>query len=445
MIALLDGNNFYASCERVFQPRLVGRPLVVLSNNDGCAIARSEEAKALGIKMGAPWFQIRHLEREAGLVALSANFELYGDMSERMMSLAAGLGHRQEVYSIDECFVDLDGIPGDLALRARQIRTRILQWLGIPTCMGIGPTKTLAKLANHIAKCAERKPGSYPPHHAQVCHLGAMTEGERNALLAATEVGEVWGVGRRLGAQLRQAGIHSAMDLARADPATVQRRWSIVLAKTVRELGGTACLDLDDIPSDKQQIACTRSFGQPVTEAHELAQALSTFAARAAHKLRAQNSHAGQLMAFIRTSPFRKQDPQYSAYRICPLPEPTSDTALLTQAALAVLRAIYRPGYHYAKAGVMLLDLQSASAQQLRLALDEPGEGASPTGPPRERSRLMQALDSINQRHGRGTLQLASAGTAHPPQPARWTMRQERRTPGYTTRWDGLAVAKERA
>ena len=183
------------SCERVFRPSLNDRPVVVLSNNDGCAIARSNEAKALGIKMGAPWFQIRHLEEEAGLVALSANFALYGDMSDRMMSLAAGLGHRQEVYSIDESFVDLSGIRGDMTERSRKVRQRILQWVGIPCGIGIGPTKTLAKLANFIAKTAERRPGSYPEQHAQVCNLGSLPQPELHALLAATEVGEVWGVG----------------------------------------------------------------------------------------------------------------------------------------------------------------------------------------------------------------------------------------------------------
>ncbi len=431
MLALLDGNNFYASCERVFQPRLVGRPVVVLSNNDGCAIARSDEAKALGIKMGAPWFEIRHLEAQAGLVALSANFELYGDMSERMMSLAAGLGHRQEVYSIDECFVDLAGIPGDLAQRARTVRARILRWIGIPTCIGMGPTKTLAKLANHIAKSAERKPGSYPAHHAQVCHLGALAECERMALLQATDVGDIWGVGPRLGQQLRQVGIRTALDLAKADPVTVQRRWSIVLAKTVRELNGIPCLSLDDIPPDKQQIACTRSFGQPVTELNELMQAITTFTSRAAEKLRRQNSQAGQLMVFIRTSPFRKQDKQHSAYRSISLPSPSSDSAHLTEVACAIVRHIYRPGHSYAKAGVMLMDLQSAHAEQLSLELgsEEPGT----------RNRLMTVIDRINSKWGRGTLHLASAGTAG--QRRGWVMKQERKTPGYTTRWEGLAVA----
>ncbi len=211
MYALVDGNNFYVSCERIFRPSLNGRPVVILSNNDGCAIARSNETKALGIKMGAPWFQIRHLANEPGLVALSANFALYGDLSDRMMSLAAGLGHRQEIYSIEESFVELSGIRGDLTERSHKIRSRILQWVGIPMCIGIAPTKTLAKLANHVAKTAERKPGVYPDRYAQVCHLGALSKTELDAVLAATEVGEVWGVGRRIAQQLKDGGIHTAL------------------------------------------------------------------------------------------------------------------------------------------------------------------------------------------------------------------------------------------
>ena len=432
MLALLDGNNFYANCERVFQPRLVGRPVVVLSNNDGCAIARSDEAKALGIKMGAPYFQIRHLEDEADLTALSANFALYGDMSDRMMTLAAGLGHRQEIYSIDECFVDLEGIPGDLVARSRKIRARIHQWIGIPTCIGIAPTKTLAKLANHIAKNAERKPGSYPAHHAQVCHLGALSNSEHTALLQSTEVGDIWGVGRKLSAQLNQVGIHSAHDLAQADPTTIQRRWSIVLAKTVRELNGMPCLRLEDIPPDKQQIACTRSFGHPVTELSDLLEAITEFTSRAAEKLRHQHSQAGQLMAFIRTSPFRKNDKQHSAYRTISMPSPSSDSAHLTELACAIVRHIYRPGHKYAKAGVMLMDLQSVSTEQLSLQLG--------IEEPQTRTRLMTALDSINQRHGRGTLHLASAGTAGKQR--HWEMKQEHKTRGYTTDWTGLSQAR---
>jgi DNA polymerase V len=430
MLALIDGNNFYCSCERVFQPWLQNRPLVVLSNNDGCAIARSDEAKALGIKMGAPWFKIRHLEDEAGLVALSANFALYGDMSDRMMTLAAGLGHNQEVYSIDESFVDLSGIRGDLVRRARTIRRRIHQWIGIPTCIGIAPTKTLAKLANAIAKSAERKPGSYPAHHAQICHLGACTPEELQALMQATEVGEVWGVGRKIGAQLREHGIHTALDLQRMNPAAAKAGWSVVLEKTVRELGGTPCIEFEDEPPAKQQIACTRSFGHPVTELADLQQAVTEFACRAAEKLRKQNSHTGQLMAFIRTSPFREKDPQYSRSASIPLPSPTSDSAHITQTACAILKHIYRPGYKYAKAGVMLMDLQPATRQQLTLDLE--------ADMPENRIRLMQAMDQINRRYGRGSLVLGSGGA--PRDIKLWAMKQERMTPAYTTDWAKLLM-----
>jgi len=433
MYALVDGNNFYVSCERVFRPSLNGRPVVVLSNNDGCAIARSNEAKALGIKMGAPWFQIRQFEESHGLVALSANFALYGDISDRMMSLAAGLGHHQEVYSIDESFIDLTGIAGDMTLRSRKIRYRILKWIGIACGIGIGPTKTLAKLANHIAKTAERKPGSYPDHHAQVCNLGNMEPSERDALMLATEVGEVWGVGRRIGAQLKEAGIHTALDLARLDPAIVKRRWSVVLERTVRELQGTACIGLEQAPPAKQEIACTRSFGHAVLELSALQEAVTEFASRAAQKLRLQDGHAGQVLTFIRTSPFRVQDPQYSHSTVVPLRCPTHDSRDISQAALRGLQAIYRPGYRYAKAGVILLDLRPADLIQQELALDGAiGDRGS--------TRLMQALDAVNQRFGGGTVALASAGLAGNPQ--QWRMKQERRTPGYTTDWDGLALVR---
>lgn len=316
-------------------------------------------------------------------------------------------------------------------LRARKIRSRIGRWIGIPTCIGIAPTKTLAKLANHVAKDAERKPGSYPAQHAQVCQWPALHTQEHAALLQATEVGEVWGVGPRLSAQLNEVGTRTALDLARMDPVAVQRRWSIVLAKTVRELNGTPCLTLDDIPPDKQQIACTRAFGQPVTELNDLIEAITEFTCRAAQKLRKQNSQAGQLMAFIRTSPFRKNDRQHSAYRTIPLPSPSSDSAHLAEVACAIVRHIYRPGHKYAKAGVMLMDLQAASTEQLSLDLGSQ-ESAS-------RARLMVALDSINGKWGRGTLHLASAGTAGKQRT--WEMRQERKTPSYTTDWAGLVVA----
>ena len=435
MYALVDGNNFYVSCERIFRPSLNGIPAVVLSNNDGCAIARSNEAKALGIKMGAPWFQIKHLAESEGLVALSANFALYGDISDRMMSLAAGLGPSQEIYSIDESFIGLEGVRGDLVERSHKIRSRILQWTGIPCGIGIGRTKTLAKLANHIAKTAERKPGVYPAHLAQVCNLEVLSAIERQRAFEATEVGEVWGIGRRISKQLTDGGIRTVQDLVGMDAATIRRGWSVVLERTVRELQGVQCIELDDAPPPKKEIACTRSFGHAVTEISDLTQAVTEFASRAAEKARKQHSLAGDVMVFIRTSPFRK-DPQYSRSIVVPLRRPTADTGAIVQATTLGLQAIYCQGFKYAKAGVMLLDLQPDSVVQGELDLAEDDSHADIA----EKVRLMSALDTINKRYGHGTMKMASAGLDGDRRV--WSMRQERRTPAYTTNWVDIPIAR---
>ena len=418
--ALVDGNNFYVSCERVFRPSLSGLPVVVLSNNDGCAIARSNEAKALGIKMGAPWFQIRHLVESDSLVALSANFALYGDISDRMMSLAAGLGPTQEVH---------------------KVRSRILQWVGIPCGIGIGATKTLAKLANHIAKTAERKPGVYPDHLAQVCNLAALAPIELQVVFEATDVGEVWGIGRRISQQLREGGIQTVQDLVRMDPATVRRAWSVVLERTVRELQGMPCIGLDDAPQPKKEIACTRSFGHPVLDLAGLTQAVTEFASRAAEKLRKQHSLASEVMVFIRTSPFR-QDAQYSRSVVVPLVRPAADTGAIVQAAVLGLRAIYQEGFKYAKAGVMLLELQPDSVLQGELDWGDTDKGSDTASLAQadDKSRLMGALDNINQRFGKGTMKMASAGLEGDRRV--WSMKQERRTPAYTTCWADIPVAR---
>ena len=421
MFALVDGNNFYVSCERVFRPSLNGRPVISLSNNDACAIARSNEAKALGIKMGAPWFQIKHLEEEAGLVGLSANFALYGDMSNRMMSIAAGLGPSQEIYSIDESFVGLDGVGGDLTRRSHAIRARILQWTGIPCGVGIGSTKTLAKLANHIAKTAERKPGSYPDSLAIVCNLETLPASDRDALFAATDVGEVWGVGRHIGQQLNAAGVQTVLDLAKLNPSMVRSRWSVMLERTVRELQGEPCICLEEAPAAKQQIACTRSFGHPVTELSDLTEAVSEFASRAAQKLRRQSGLAGQLLVFAHTSPFRP-GPRFSRSIVVPLRRPTADTRLLVQAAVMGITQIYQPGFQLSKAGVMLLDLMPDTVCQGELNF-EPEDA-------KDRTRLMLAFDAINDRFGRGTIHIGSAGVQDANRS--WGMRQERLTPQYT-------------
>lgn len=385
--------------------------------------------------MGAPYFEVKHLEESHGLVVVSANFALYGDISDRMMRIAAGLGPRQEIYSIDESWISLDCVPGDLVARAHKIRARILQWVGIPCGIGIGSTKTLAKLANHVAKSAERKPGSYPEHLSQVCNLSALSDAERRSVFEATEVGEVWGIGRRIGKQLTEGGIRTVQDLVQVDAATVRRGWSVVLERTVRELQGTQCIDLDDAPPPKQEIAVTRSFGHVVTELRGLTEAVAEFASRAAEKVRKQNSQACQVLVFIRTSPFRN-DPQYSRSVVIPLRRPSSDTTVIVQAALHGLQTIFRPGYRYAKAGVMLLDLQSDQCQQHELDLG----GLEPAATGEVRDRLMVALDAINQRYGKGTMKIASAGLDG--ERRGWSMKQERRTPAYTTCIDDIPIAR---
>lgn len=432
MFALIGGNNFYVSCERVFRPSLQGRPVVVLSNNDGCAISRSNEAKALGIKMGAPWFQIRHFEDSHGLVALSANFCLYGDMSDRVMTLAAGLGPSQEIYSIDESFIGLAGVRGDLAERARRVRSRILAWTGIPCGVGIGHTKTLAKLANHIAKTAECKPGSYPPELAQICNLAALPQPARDEVLSATAVGEVWGVGRKIGAALQDAGVRTVLDLVRSDPPTIRRRWGVVLERTVRELQGMPCIGLDDAPAPKKEIACTRSFGRPMTRIEPLIEAVSEYASRAGEKLRQQNGHAGQVLVFAHTSPYRP-GPRFHRSVIVPLRRPTADTPDLVRAAVAGLHQIFESGYDLIKAGVMLLDLTPASRVQHELPLEADAPDAG-------RARLMQAIDALNGRYGRGTVHAASA--RQDDDTRAWRMRRERRTPNYTTNWREVPIAR---
>lgn len=431
LFALVDGNNFYVSCERVFRPSLNGLPVVVLSNNDGCAIARSNEAKALGIAMGAPWFKIKHLQQDAGLVALSANFALYGDLSDRMMSLAAGLGPSQEIYSIDESFIELTGVRGDMVERSHKVRSRILQWVGIPCGIGIGSTKTLAKLANHIAKTAERKVGSYPAHLAQVCNLAALSPSEKQFLMQATQVNEVWGVGRQISKQLQAGGIHTVWDLMQIDSATVRRGWSVILERTVRELQGISCIVMDQSPSPKKEIACTRSFGRAISELGPLKEAVTEFASRAAEKLRKQNGVTSQVLVFIHTSPFRK-DPQYSRSMTVPLRRPTADTTAIVNGALQGLKAIYRPDYKFIKAGVMLLDIRSDAVQQGELDLEDDMV--------RDKTRLMAALDNINERYGKGTMKIASAGLTG--ERREWSMRQERRTPAYTTCIEDMPVAK---
>ncbi|MBX6963891.1 Y-family DNA polymerase [Alcaligenes faecalis] len=418
-IALIDGNSFYCSCERAMRPAYEGRPLVVLSNNDGCAIARTQEAKNLGIAMGAPWFQIKHLADTHGLVALSANFNLYGDLSNRMMNVIGQFSPRQEIYSIDESFLDLTGVSGTGREIGSEIRQRVRQWVGIPTCVGIGPTKTLAKLANHLAKKLPRLEG--------VCDLSGLATAELMCAIRHVAIEDVWGVGRKLAPKLQALHINTAADLAQADWRVLRDRFSIVLAKTARELAGEQCMEWEDMPAEKQQIMCSRSFGRPVLALQDLEQAVSTFTSRAAEKLRAQDGVTTSILVFIRTS-YSRDDPQYSGGTVVRLLRPIDDTASLVQAALQGLHKIYREGFKYAKAGICLLDLSSQQQACAQGSLFSSSLVPNTSDKP----ALMSVLDGINQRYGRSTI---SAASSFAPVDAVWKMKQERMTPAYTTDW----------
>lgn len=420
VFALVDVNNFYASCERSFDHRLIGKPVVVLSNNDGCVVARSNEAKALGIKMTQPWFQIRELAERNGVIALSSNYTLYGDMSRRVMTILADMAPRQEVYSIDECFLDYSGV-SNLATHGIAIRQRIQQWVGLPVCVGFAPSKTLAKLANHVAKknlLGEKAPA------LGVCDLTALTADELTDLLKKIPVGEVWGIGFKLQTHLTNLGIRTVADLRDADAASLRQRFGVVMERTVRELRGDSCLPMEAMAPQKQQIMCSRSFGQEVTTLEELRESALTYVSRAAEKLRRQESLTSAVMVFAHTNP-HKDVPQYSREVVVPLPYPTDDTLLLGRAAVAGIQKLYKPGYRYKKSGTLLMQLSPKAQRQTTLF--------ESTAKREQRDRLNTAMDRINARYGSRTVALAGAGLENA-----WTLRAENRTPAYTTRWGEL-------
>ncbi len=415
-LALVDCNNFYVSCERVFRPDLARVPMVVLSNNDGCVVSRSNEAKALGIRMGQPWFECRALAEQHGILAMSSNYALYADLSNRVMRILAEFSPRHEVYSIDECFVDLTGIPG-LRQASYAMRERVMQWTGIPVCVGIGPTKTLAKLANHVAKKHPRSRG--------VFNYNALTPDQKTGLLQRIPVEEVWGVGRKHTQRLASHAVHSVQDLRAAHASTLRAAFGVVMEKTQRELQEVPCIDLQEVQPERQQIISSRSFGSMVTERAVLQDALSTFVANACAKLRAQNSQAAVIQVFLQTNRFRKDLPQYMPSLAVPLPYPTHDSLEVNRWADHLCARMFRPGYQYKKAGIVLSEISPVTHRQGDLLAPEP---TSNTG-------LMQALDALNQRYGRGTVKVSSQGAFKD-----WQMRQERKSPNYTTCWGDVPV-----
>ncbi len=416
-LALVDCNNFYVSCERVFRPDLAKVPIVVLSNNDGCVVSRSNEAKAIGIRMGQPWFECKALAEEHGILAMSSNYALYADLSNRVMNILSDYGPQHEVYSIDESFVDLTGIP-KLREVSYAMRQRVTMWTGIPVCVGIGPTKTLAKLANHVAKKHPRSRG--------VFNYNALTNDQKTQLLQHIPAEEVWGVGRKLTEKLARHGVHNVDDLRRAHVPTLRAEFGVVMEKTQRELQEIPCIELQEIQPDRQQIISSRSFGKMVTELPILQDALSTFVANACAKLRSQNSHASVIQVFLQTNRFRNDLPQYMPSLAVPLPYPTNDSLEVNRWASHMCERMFKPEYQYKKAGVMLSEISPVTRRQGDLL--EPDTTSN--------AKLMQALDSLNQRYGRGTVKVSTQGAFKD-----WQMRQERKSPNYTTDWNEIPLA----
>ncbi len=415
-IAIIDVNNFYVSCERVFNPKLENKPVVVLSNNDGCAISRSNEAKTLGIKMGTPWFKLKEFAKQENVTALSSNYTLYLDMSRRVMTLLSKFSPEQEIYSVDESFLDLTSFKSkDLIKYGQQIKTKIKQWTGLPVSIGIGSTKTLSKLANHIAK----KNSSFKG----VCNLNIMDQDTLETWMSRIPVNEVWGVGRSLAPKLNQLGIISVLDLKLADPDYIRQQFSIILEKTVRELNGVMCMKLKDIAEPNKEIMVSRSFGRRVKDKQELIEAITSYTSRAAERMRKQESVATSLYVYIRTSPHDNKK-QYANGVNIPLFQPSDDTMVLTNAALLGLDYIFREGFDYQKAGVTLCNLTSKHQKQGSLF-----NGTI------SHSR-MNVMDTINQRW-KGKLKLGSEGVTK-----EWEMKSQFKSRNYTTNWDQLLTVR---
>lgn len=420
MFALADVNSFYASCETVFRPDLRGRPVVVLSNNDGCVIARSAEAKKLGIRMGDPFFKMRDIFERHKIVTFSSNYALYADMSSRVMTVLEEMSPAVEIYSIDEAFMNLQGVSNckNLEEFGREVRAKVLQWTGLTVGVGIAPTKTLAKLANYSAKKWTKTGG--------VVDLSLVSR--QRKLMALVDVGEVWGVGRRISKKLNDMGIKTALQLAETPTPLIRKHFNIVLERTVRELRGEPCLELDEFAPAKQQIVCSRSFGDRVTEYDMMREAICSHAVRAAEKLRGEHQFCRHISAFVKTSPFAVNEVYYGKTASTKLQIPTQDSRDIVAAATKCLDAIWQDGNRFQKCGVMLGDFYSQGVAQLGL-FDE--------YKPRSNSeQLMAVLDGINH-SGKGRVWFAGQGIQKS-----WEMKRQMLSPAYTTRFSDLMRVK---
>jgi DNA polymerase V len=417
---LVDCNNFYVSCERVFRPRLWKRPVVVLSNNDGNVVALSNEAKELGLlPFGAPFFKVRQMLRRHGIAVFSSNYTLYGDMSRRVMECLSEFTPEMEVYSIDEAFLFFRGLAVDPAEYGRRILERVKQWTGIPVTIGIAPTKTLAKLACKMGK-----------REAACRGILELTDPVRTeALLDLADAGDVWGVGHQYRNLLQRNGIRTARELRDAPDKWVQRNMTITGLRTVWELRGVPCIPLDELPAAKKGIVSSRSFGRPAENLEDLREAIAAYVSRAAEKLRLQRSVAGSIAVFVSTNRFKENEPQYSNGIACRFPVPLSYTPRLIHAALRLLDLIYRKGYRYKKAGVMLYEIMQQGDAQLDLF--------SRFHDTDRTRRLMRTIDGVNRNRGRDTLYFAAEGIAKP-----WQMRRSFLSERYTTHWAEIPVVR---
>ena len=410
---LCDVNNFYVSCERLFRPDLENKPVIVLSNNDGCAVARSNEVKLLGIKMGAPLHQIQHLVKKHQINIFSSNYRLYGDMSNRFVSTIEQFTDQVEVYSVDEVFIGLDGFMNrNIGAYSREIVKTVKRNLGLPICIGLAPSKTLAKIANQYAKSlgmAGGVLGLYRPYNI------------RNAL-ENLPVKEIWGVGRQLSKKLNGVGIHTALQLQEADFKTLQRMFSVNMERTILELRGQPCIGLDEAPEPKKQIVCTRSFSNKTSDYHTIREALAYHIARGCVNLRKQGSVARSITVGIRTNPFSQGDKQYTNSITIQLPEHTDNTSVFLNCGQKALKTIFKDGYLYKKAGIMLNDLQASSSLQADLFHTV-----------QQKPKLMKSLDAINSKIGKGAVKFGSEGFDK-----KWIMKSEKRSPDYTSDWDDL-------
>lgn len=417
-IALVDCNNFFVSCERLFNPKLHGKPVVVLSNNDGCIVARSQEAKALGIPMGAPHFQWKDFFERQGVIVLSSNFSLYGDISHRVMQTLAHFNPELEIYSVDEAFLQLtDKEPLE---HCRLIRQKVLQWTGIPVSIGIARTKTRAKLANHLAKKTPSLEG--------VCFP---SEEELSALYQNLPVEEIWGIGRRLAEYLRTKGVYSISQLCAKPDQWLRRHLTVIGQRTVWELKGTPCLQIDQVAESKQSIMTSRSFGRPILEESELLESVCAYAARGAEKLREEKSRACWLQVMIFTSPHQAEKERYKNQALLTFSEPTSYTPTLLSHATKGLKSIFKQGYVYKKAGVLLGGLVPEKCYQQDLFQRPDPEKEA------KQKALMQLLDRVNDTYGPSSLHYLAEGTEKG-----WQMKRTFRSPCYTTEWADLLRIK---